>query len=65
MDHAPATSNVVERLFSRRGVIMRPRRRLMDPSALETLIMFRLNKDLWGAREVDEAMKRTTRPDAP
>ena len=38
MDHAPATSNVVERLFSRCGIIMRPHRRLMDPSTLEMLI---------------------------
>ena len=35
----------------------------MDPSALETLIMLRFNKGLWDAREVDEAMKRTTRPE--
>ena len=60
MDHVPATSNVVERLFSRCGIIMRPHRRLMDPSTLEMLIMLRFNKDLWDAREVDEAMKRTT-----
>ena len=32
----------------------------MDPSTLEMLIMLRFNKDLWDAREVDEAMKRTT-----
>ena len=63
MDHVPATSNVVERLFSRCGIIMRPHRRLMDPSTLEMLIMLRFNKDLWDAREVDEAMKRTTRPE--
>ena len=41
MDHVPATSNVVERLFSRRcGIIIRPHRRLMDPSALEMLITY-------------------------
>ena len=60
MDHISATSNIVERLFSRCGIIIRPRRRLMDPSTLEMLIMLRFNKDLWDAREVDEAMKRTT-----
>lgn len=60
MDHISATSNIVERLFSRCGIIMRPHRRLMDPSTLEMLIMLRFNKDLWDAREVDEAMKRTT-----
>ena len=32
----------------------------MDPSILEMLIMLRFNKDLLDAREVDEAMKRTT-----
>jgi hypothetical protein len=60
MDHVSATSNIVERLFSRCGIIMRPHRRLMDPSTLEMLIMLRFNKDLWDAREVDEAMRRTT-----
>ena len=60
MDHISATSNIVERLFSRCGIIMRPHRRLMDPSTLEMLIMLRFNKDLWDAREVDETMKRTT-----
>ena len=51
MDHAPATSNVVERLFSRCGIIMRPHRRLMDPSTLEMLIgtHVRLTR-LWSAR---------------
>jgi len=33
----------------------------MDPSTLEMLIMLRFNKDLWDAREVDQAMKRTVR----
>ena len=60
MDHISATSNIVERLFIRCGIIMRPHRLLMDPSTLEMLIMLRFNKDLWDAREVDEAMKRTT-----
>jgi hypothetical protein len=58
MAHISATSNIVERLFSRCGIIMRSHRRLMDPSTLEMLIMLRFNKDLWDAREVDEAMKR-------
>ena len=52
-----STSNIVERLFSSRcGIIMRPHRRLMDPSTLEMLIMLpRFNtKDLWDVREVDE-----------
>ena len=61
MDHITPTSSIVERLFSRCGIIMRPHRRLMDPSTLEMLIMLRYNKDLWGAREVNAAMKRVTR----
>ena len=35
----------------------------MDPNALETLAMLRLSEGLWDAREVDEAMKRATRPE--
>jgi hypothetical protein len=58
MDHISPTSNIVERLFSRCGIIMRPHRRLMDPSTLEMLIMLRFNKDLWDAREVDIVLKR-------
>ena len=30
---------------------------------LEMLIMLRFNKNQWGAREVDEAMKRMTHPE--
>ena len=73
MDYIAATSNIVERLFSRCGVIMRPHRCLMDPSTIEMLItsngpdypryimliMPRFNKALWDTREVDIAMKRT------
>ena len=59
IDHIAATSNIVEPLFSRCGIIIRPHRSLMDPSTLEMLIMLRFNKDLWDAREVDQAMKRT------
>jgi hypothetical protein len=45
--HVSPTSNIVERLFSRAGLIMRPNRRQMDPSTLEMLLMLRLNKDMW------------------
>ena len=61
MDHIAPTSNIVERLFSRCGIKMRPHRRLMDPSTLEMLIMLRFNKDLWDARDGDEIMKRVER----
>ena len=49
-----------QHVFSVCGIIIRLLRRLMDPSTLEMLIMLRFNKDLWDAREVDEAMKRMT-----
>ena len=39
--HVSPTSNIVERTFSRAGIIMRPHRRLM-----EMLLMLRLNKDI-------------------
>lgn len=56
--HVAVTSVIVERLFSRCGIIMRPHRRLMDPSTMETLIMLRFNKDLWDEHELDILMKR-------
>ena len=46
------------RLFSRCGLIMRPHRRLMDPSTLEMLVMLRFNRDLWDERDVDTVMAR-------
>ena len=36
--HVSATSVIVEQLFSRCGIIMRPHRRLMDPYTLELLV---------------------------
>ncbi len=42
--HVSPTSNICEFLFSRAKLVMRPRRRLMDPSTLETLLMLRMNK---------------------
>ena len=56
--HISPTSNIVERLFSRCGIIMRPHRRLMDPSTLEMLVMLRFNRSLWGERDVDLIMSR-------
>ena len=48
--HISPTSNVVERLFSRAGIIMSPRRRQMDPSTVEMFLMLRVNKHLWTAK---------------
>jgi hypothetical protein len=55
--HVCATSVIVERLFSRCGIIMRPHRRLMDPSTMEMLVMLRFNRDLWDEVLVDAAIK--------
>jgi hypothetical protein len=60
--HVAGTSVIVEQLFSRCGIIMRPHRRLMDPSTLEMLVMFRFNKDLWDEEEVERAMKGEPQP---
>ena len=57
--HISPTSNIVERLFSRCGIIMRPHRRLMDPSTLEMLVLLRFNRDLWDEKDVDTIMTRT------
>ena len=59
-DHVATTSVIVERLFSRCGIIMRSHRRSMDPSTLEMLVMLRFNKDLWDELEVEKAMKRSS-----
>ena len=37
--HVSPTSTIVERTFSRAGIIMRPHRSHMDPSTLEMLLM--------------------------
>ena len=52
--HVSPTSNIVERTFSRAGIIMRSHRRLMDPSTLEMLLMLRLNKDIWSKKTVQD-----------
>ena len=60
--HVAGTSVIVEQLFSRCGIIMRPHRRLMDPSTLEMLVMFRFSKDLWDEVEVERAVKGEPQP---
>ena len=61
--HVAATSVIAERLFSRCGIIMRPHRRLMDPSTLEMLVLIRFNKDLWDEQELDILIKSRTHRD--
>ena len=57
--HILPTSNIVECLFSRCGIIMRPHRRLMDPSTLEMLVQLHFNRELWDEKDVDAIMIRT------
>ena len=62
--HVSPTSNIVERLFSITGIIMRPHRRQMDPWSLELLIMLRANKDMWSygtLQKIIDARKKENR----
>ena len=56
--HVSATSNVVERLFSRAKLVMSDHRKHMDPSTLEMLLMLRMNKDLWDEKTVESIFAR-------
>jgi hypothetical protein len=56
--HISPTSNIIERLFSRASIIMRPHRRCMDPSTCEMLIMLRCNKDLWSNKTLQDIIDR-------
>lgn len=53
----PATSNEVERLFSRAGLVLSERRRSMHPMTLEILMFLEYNDRLWNANTVAEAME--------
>ncbi len=59
--HISPTSVFVERLLSRCGIIMRPHRRLMDPSTVEMLVMLRFNRDLWDEVVVECAINDAER----
>ena len=48
------TSNVCEQLFSKAKHIMTPTRRRMDPSTLESILLLKINSDLWDAELVQE-----------
>ena len=58
MTHLSPTSNIVERLFSNAKLIMTDQRRSMDPSTLETILMLKLNKDLWDARDIERIRRQ-------
>ena len=56
--HISPRSNIVERLLSRCGIIMRSHRRLKDPSALDMLVILRFKRYLWDERDVDIVITR-------
>ncbi|MBS0646863.1 MAG: hypothetical protein JSR97_09795 [Verrucomicrobia bacterium] len=47
LSHIPASSAMVERLFSRAKIIFEPHRRNMTPFHLEMLLYLKLNPSLW------------------
>ncbi|KAE9341381.1 hypothetical protein PF008_g10647 [Phytophthora fragariae] len=57
----PATSNDVERLFSRAGLVFSSLRRAMAPTTLETILFLNYNRVWWDASAVAEAIERTKR----
>ena len=57
MKHISATSNLVERLFSRAKLIMSDHRKHMSPFHLELILFLRCNKDLWNEFTFDEMIK--------
>ena len=58
MTHLLATSYIAERLFSNAKLIMTDQRRCMNPSTLETILMLKLNKDLWDARDIEQIRRQ-------
>ena len=58
--HVSPTSNIVERVFSRASIVMRPHRRLMDPSTCEMLIMLRCNKSMWSRKTLQDIIDKKT-----
>ncbi|KAE8974378.1 hypothetical protein PR002_g25933 [Phytophthora rubi] len=55
------TSNDVERLFSRAGLVFSSLRRAMAPTTLETILFLNYNRVWWDASAVAEAIERTKR----
>ncbi|GMF11141.1 unnamed protein product [Phytophthora lilii] len=53
----PPTSNDVERLFSRAGVVYSRIRRSLNPMALETVMFLQYNRSLWDASCVAQAVE--------
>ncbi|KAE9181133.1 hypothetical protein PF005_g22991, partial [Phytophthora fragariae] len=53
----PPTSNDVERLFSRAGIIYSRLRRSLNPMTLETVLFLQYNHKLWDASAVAQAVE--------
>lgn len=62
--HIAATSNVVERLFSRAKLVFTPKRSAMTPATLEMVLFLFCNKDLWDIRTVISAVTAAEDEDA-
>jgi hypothetical protein len=58
MTHICATSNAVERLFSRAKLVITSQRGSMDPSTLETILLLRDNKSLWDVYLVQDIITK-------
>lgn len=55
----PPTSNDVERLISRAGIVFSRLRRGMNPATLESVLFLQQNRTLWDASVVAEAIERS------
>ncbi|KAJ0390251.1 hypothetical protein P43SY_010766 [Pythium insidiosum] len=53
----PATSNDVERLFSRAGLVYSSLRRAMNPATLETIMFLSFNRTWWDASAVAQGIE--------
>ncbi|RLN76471.1 hypothetical protein BBJ28_00007344 [Nothophytophthora sp. Chile5] len=53
----PPTSNDVERLFSRAGIVYSRLRRRLNPMTLETVLFLQYNRSLWDGSAVAQAVE--------
>ena len=57
----PATSNEVERLFSRAGLVFSKMRRSTSSTTLEAIMMLQYNRSMWDEQLVARAIRRSKR----
>ncbi|KAG3133954.1 hypothetical protein PI126_g18918 [Phytophthora idaei] len=57
MKWVPPTSNDVERLFSRAGIVYSRLRRSLNPMTLETILFLQYNRGMWDASAVAQAVE--------